>query len=65
MATPKVSPTKTHLERHFVSFFMKNVNKNPRNDNGEACPPLSFGFFANFSKMGGISSLTRAYSCMK
>ena len=24
--------TRTNLERHFVSFFMKNVNENPRND---------------------------------
>ena len=25
--------TRTHLER-FVSFLMKNINKNPRNDSG-------------------------------
>ena len=31
--TTKV-PTGTHLERHFLWCFMKNVNKNPRKDSG-------------------------------
>ena len=50
----------THLERHFVTFFMKTVNKKPRNDTGaDDCGearPRSFVFFANFSKMGCISA---------
>ena len=37
---------------------MKNVNKNPRNESGtddrRAAVSRSFGFFVNFSKMGGI-----------
>ena len=58
--TPK-KPTRTLLECHFVSFFMKNVNKNPQTTVERMTVERSFGFFADFPG-DDISSLHHAYS---
>ena len=42
----------------------KKIRRKSRYFDGASVRLQSFGIFANFSKMGGISSLKHPYSCM-